>query len=246
MKIQNLIINTSFFSLLTSSAFLNAAEQVGAMTLQQLCEPLPIQASSQQIQAREQCTKQIGPKQIANYFTGIYQKTAGKLSLQYLDNSKLELEDFVEDDPERYQVFSLWGCDASKRYCVIYKAGWERWRYLLVDRKSKITTELTGYPVFSPDSQLVFEYLDSRISETFSRNIIKLYRLTAAQPKLLLSDNGADFGVQSAKWLSATTLEAKLQHFAANDFSRYIEAGAMQLVVNGDEVKMTVEKAAKQ
>jgi len=243
MKIQKLITCLSLLCSSTCAFSLSAAEPISHMTLLQLCEELPHQASAEQFQVYEQCTKQTGPMQIAQHFAEIYQKTAGKVSLKYIDNTVLVLEDFVEDDPARYQSSSLWGCDASQRYCVILQAGWESWRYLLVDRKTKLTFELDGAPVFSPDSLMLFEYLDSRISENFSYNIIKLYRLDEAKPTLLMTKNDSNFGVQSAKWLTATRLEAKLQQFAGKDYSRYVDAGTMQLRLEGKEVKVTVENA---
>jgi hypothetical protein len=244
MKIQHLIIYVGLLGLLISSTVLQAAEPVRHMTLLQLCDSLPVQFTYEQFQAYEHCTKEQGPEQIATYFADIYQKKQGKVTLAYLDGSELVLQDFIEDDAERYQNFSLWGCDNTRRYCVISEARWEWWRYLLIDRKTKRTTELTGDPVFSPDSQLVFEYLDTRNSATFDRNVLKLYRLNDYKITLLLERNDSDFGVHSAKWLGPSTLEARLQHFAANDFSRYVEVGQMTLVVTGDEVKVAIEKTA--
>lgn len=243
-RIQHLITGVSLICLFSAAAPLQAAVAVRHMTLQDRCDPLPFQATEPQLLAYELCTKQQGPEQIATYFADIYRKKQGKVTLSYLDGSELVLQDFTADDAERYQNFSLWGCDNTKRYCVIFKAGWEWWRYLLIDRKTKLTTELTGYPVFSPDSQLMFEYLDSRMSDSFSRNILNLYRLNDDKPKLLLAKNDADFGVHSAKWLGPSTLEAKLQHFAPEDYSRYIAVGQMRLVVTGDEVKVAIEKTA--
>jgi hypothetical protein len=245
MKIQHLIIYVGLLGLLISSTVLQAAEPVRHMTLQQLCYSLPVQFTYEQFQAYEHCTKELGTEQIATYFADIYQKKQGKVTLRYLDNTEIVFEDFTDDDAERYQDFSLWGCDNTRRYCVIFEARWEWWSYLLIDRKTKRTTELTGYPVFSPDSQLVFEYLDSRNSATFDHNVLKLYRLNDDKIRLLLERNNSDFGVHSAKWLGPSTLEAKLQHFAANDFNRYVEVGTMQLVVTADEVKVTVEKTTQ-
>lgn len=245
MKIQHLIMSISLICLFNATAPLQAAEPVRHMTLLQLCNSLPVQFTYEQFQAYEHCTKEQGPEQIATYFADIYQKKQGKVTLAYLDGSELVLQDFIEDDAERYQNFSLWGCDHTRRYCVIFEARWEWWRYLLIDRKTKRTTELTGDPVFSPDSQLVFEYLDSRSSDTFDRNILKLYRLNEDKLTLLLERNETDFGVHSAKWVGPSTLEAKLQHFAANDFNRYVEVGQMRLDVTGDEVKVTVEKTTQ-
>lgn len=245
MKIQHFITYVGLLGLLISSTVLQAAEPVRHMTLQQLCDSLPVQFTYEQFQAYEHCTKEQGPEQIATYFADIYQKKQGKVTLAYLDGSELVLQDFIADDAERYQDFSLWGCDNTRRYCVIFKAGWEWWSYLLIDRKTKLTTELTGYLVFSPDSQLVLEYLDTRNSATFDQNILKLYRLSDDKPKLLLARDDADFGVHSAKWVGPSTLEAKLQHFATNDFNLYVEVGTMQLVVTADEVKVTVEKTAQ-
>ncbi len=129
---------------------------------------------------------------------------------------------------------------------MIFEARWEWWRYLLIDRKTKRTTELTGDPVFSPDSQLVFLDLDTRNSDTFDRNILKLYRLSDDKPKLLLARDDADFGVHSAKWLGPSTLEAKLQHFASDDYYRYVRiCGKMRLVVTGDQVKVAIEKTTQ-
>jgi hypothetical protein len=244
MKIQHLIMGISLICLFNATAPLQAAEPVRHMTLLQLCDSLPVQFTYEQFQAYEHCTKEQGPEQIATYFADIYQKKQGKVTLAYLDGSELVLQDFIEDDAERYQNFSLWGCDNTRRYCVISEARWEWWRYLLIDRKTKRTTELTGDPVFSPDSQLVFEYLDTRNSATFDRNVLKLYRLNDYKITLLLERNDSDFGVHSAKWLGPSTLEARLQHFAANDFSRYVEVGQMTLVVTGDEVKVAIEKTA--
>ncbi|CAI3794478.1 hypothetical protein [Rheinheimera sp. MM224] len=246
MKIQHLITYVGLLGLLISSTVLQAAEPVRHMTLQQLCYSLPVQFTYEQFQAYEHCTKEQGPEQIATYFADIYQKKQGKVTLRYLDNTEIVFEDFTADDAERYQDFSLWGCDNTRRYCVIFKAGWEWWSYLLIDRKTKRTTELMGYPVFSPDSQLVFEYLDTRNSATFDRNILKLYRLNDDKITLLLERNDSDFGVHSAKWLGPSTLEAKLQHFAANDFNLYVEVGQMRLVVTGDEVKVAIEKTTQQ
>lgn len=245
-RIQHLITGVSMICLFSAAAPLQATEPVRHMTLQERCDSLPFQATEQQLLAYEQCTKQHGPEQIAAYFADIYQKTQGKVTLSYLDGSQLVLQDFTGDDAERYQNFSLWGCDNTKRYCVIFKAGWEWWRYLLIDRKTKLTTELTGYPVFSPDSQLVFEYVDSRMAESFSRNILKLYRLNDEKPKLLLERNETDFGVHSAKWVGPSSLEAKLQDFAVSDVSRYIEVGQMRLDVSGDKVSLTIEKTIQQ
>ncbi|MBY0420283.1 MAG: hypothetical protein K2W88_19705 [Pararheinheimera sp.] len=225
---------------------LQAAELVRHMTIHDRCDPLPLQSTGEQFQAYEQCTKQHGPEQMATSFADIYQKKQGKVTLRYLDNTEIMFEDFTADDADRYQHYSLWGCDNTKRYCVIFKAGWEWWRYLLIDRKTKLTTELTGYPVFSPDSQLVFEYVDSRMAESFSRNILKLYRLNDEKPKLLLERNETDFGVHSAKWVGSSSLEARLQDFAPDDSYRYIEVGLMRLDVSGDKVSLTIEKTTQQ
>ncbi|MBU1620986.1 MAG: hypothetical protein KJ556_12010 [Gammaproteobacteria bacterium] len=245
MKIQHLITYVGLLGLLISSTVLQAAEPVRHMTLQQLCDSLPVQPTYQQFQDYEHCTKEQGPEQIAVLFADIYQKKQGKVTLAYLDGCKLLLQDFIADDAERYQNFSLWGCDHTKRYCVIFEARWEWWRYLLIDRKTKITTEFTGHLVFSPDSQLVFEYLDSRNSDTFDRTILKLYRLNDDKLTLLLERNETDFGVHSAKWVAPSTLEARLQHFAVNDFNRYVEVGMMRLAVSGDEVKVVIEKTTQ-
>lgn len=242
MKIQHLIAYIGLICFINATAPLQAAEPLRHMTLQQLCQPLPVQPTYEQFQAYEHCTKEQGPEQIARYFAQIYQKKQGKAILAYLDGSELRLQDVIVDDAEHYQNFFLWGCDHSKRYCVIFKAGWEWWSYLLIDRKTKLSTELTGAPVFSPDSQLVFEYLDSRNSDTFDRNIVKLYRLKDDKITLLLERNDSDFGVHSAKWLGPSTLEASLRHFAPEDYSRYVEVGRMRLVVSGDEVNLFIEK----
>lgn len=245
MNIQHFITGVSLICLFTAIAPLQAEQPVRHMTIHDRCVPLPLQSTEKQFLLYEQCTKQNGPEQITAHFADIYQKKQGKVTLAYLDGSALILQDYLADDAERYQDFSLWGCDNTRRYCVIFKAGWEWWRYLLIDRKTKLITELTGYPVFSPDSQLVFEYLDTRNSAVFDQNIVKLYRLNDDKPKLLLERNDTDFGVHSAKWLGPSTLEAKLQHFAANDFNRYVEVGQMRLVVTADEVKVAIEKTTQ-
>lgn len=247
IKIQHLLTGVSLIcSLLTVMTPLQAAEPAKHMTIHDRCDPLPLQPTEQQFLIYEQCTKQYGPEQMATYFADIYQKKQGKVTLRYLDNAEIVFEDFTADDADRYQHYSLWGCDNTKRYCVIFKVGWEWWSYLLIDRKTKLTTELTGYPVFSPDSQWVFEYVDSRMADSFSRNILKLYRLNDEKPKLLLERNETDFGVHSAKWVGPSTLEAKLQDFAVNDVFRYIEVGQMRLLVTGDEVSVTIEKTTQQ
>ena len=246
MGIQYLITGVSLICcLLTAVTQLQAAEPVKHMTIHDRCDPLPLQSTEKQFLLYELCTKQNGPEQIAAHFADIYQKKQGKVTLAYLDGSALVLQDYLADDDERYQHFSLWGCDNTKRYCVIFKAGWEWWSYLLIDRKTKMTSELTGYPVFSPDSQWVFEYVDSRMSDNFSRNILKLYCLNDDKPELLLERNDSDFGVHSAKWLAPSTLEAKLQQFAPDDYYRYVEVGQMRLVVTGDQVKVAIEKTTQ-
>jgi len=242
MKIQHLITYVGLLGLFISTASLQSATPVRHMTLQQLCHPLPVQPTYQQFQDYEQCTKEQGPEQMAMLFADIYHKKQGKVTLAYLDGSELLLQDFTADDADRYQNFSLWGCDNTKRYCVIFEARWDWWRYLLIDRKTKRTTELSGHPVFSPDSQLLFEYLDSRSSDNFSSNILKLYRLNDDTIKLLLERDETDFGVHSAKWIGPSTLEAKLQHFAPDDYYRYVEVGMMRLAVTADEVKVVIEK----
>lgn len=99
--------------------------------------------------------------------------------------------------------------------------------------------------MFSPDSQLVFEYLDTRNSDTFDRNIIKLYRLNDNKPKLLLALNDTDFGVRSMKWLTPSTLEATLQDFAPDDYYRYVAVGSMKVDIAGDTVKAVIEKTTQ-
>lgn len=242
MKINHLMTGACFYLLCSAASPLLAATPSAHMTLLQQCAPLPLQATADQFKSFEHCTKQEGPARIATYFADIYRKTLGKVSLRYLDGTELELHDFTEDNPERYQFFSLWGCEASKRYCVLHQSGWERWSYLLIDRKTKLTTELTGYPIFSPDSQFLFEYLDSRISETFSHNLLKVYRLQDGKPQLLLEQNNPDFGVRSAYWLKTDTLRAVIQNFAPNDYSRYVEVGTMQLEIHGNQVSINIEK----
>ncbi|MGY5796476.1 hypothetical protein [Rheinheimera faecalis] len=246
IKIQQVLNGFSLICCLVMATVpLQAAGSDKHMTLHTLCDQLPLQSTDQQVLTYEQCAKQQGPEQIAKHFADIYQKKQGKVKLAYLDGGELVLQDFIADDAERYQNFSLWGCDNSKRYCVIFKGGWEWWSYLLIDRKTKLTTELTGEPVFSPDSQLVFEYLDTRNSDTFDRNIIKLYRLNDNKPKLLLALNDTDFGVRSMKWLTPSTLEATLQDFAPDDYYRYVAVGSMKVDIAGDTVKAVIEKTTQ-
>lgn len=242
MNIRQFITGASFYLLCSAAPPLLAATPSVHMTLLQQCGSLPIQASAEQIKAFEQCTKQDGPARIATYFADIYQKTLGKVSLHYLDGTELVLHDVTEESPEHYQFFSLWGCDASKRYCVLHQSRWEQWRYLLIDRKTKLTTKLIGYPIFSPGSQFLFEYLDSRISENFSHNILKVYRLEDTQPQLLLEQNNPDFGIRSASWLGTHSLRAVIQNFPSNDYSRYVEVGTMQLDIQGNQVSISIEK----
>ncbi len=246
MKISHFMTGACFYWLCIAATPLLAATPSAHITLLQQCAPLPLQATEAQFKSFEQCTKQDGPARIATYFADIYGKKQGKVSLRYLDGTELVLDDFTEDSPEHYQFFSLWGCEASERYCVLHQYGWERWSYLLIDRKTKLTTKLTGYPVFSPDSQFLFEYLDSRISETFNHNLLKVYRLTDAEPQLLLEQNNPDFGVRSAYWLGTHTLQAILQNFAPDDYSRYVEVGTLLLEIRGNQVSISIEKMPPQ
>lgn len=246
MNISSFIIAACSFGFCLASTPLLAAPPSTHITLLQQCAPLPLQATDAQFIAFEQCSKQDGPTRIAMYFADIYEKNKGKVRLRYLDGTELEFNDFTEDNPEHYQFFSLWGCEASKRYCVLQQNGWEDWSYLLIDRKTKLTTQLTGYPVFSPDSQFLFEYLDSRISETFSHNLLKVYRLADSKPQLLLAQNNPDYGVHSAHWLGTHTLRAILQNFAPDDSSRYVEVGTLQLEIRGDQVSTRIEKTPLQ
>ncbi|MDD4864350.1 MAG: hypothetical protein PHE38_10090 [Alishewanella agri] len=98
-----------------------AATVPAHMTLLQQCTPLPVHYTTAQFEMFEQCTKQDGPLRLATYFADIYQKTEGKVSLAYLDDTTLVLHDIIEDNPERFQRFELWGCNNTKRYCVIVK-----------------------------------------------------------------------------------------------------------------------------
>jgi len=100
--------------------------------------------------------------------------------------------------------------------------------------------------VFSPDSQFLFEYLDSRMSETSSHNLLKVYRLTDGKPQLLLEQNNPDYGVRSAYWLGTHTLRAILQNFAPDDYSRYVEDGTLQLDIRGNQVSISIEKMPRQ
>ncbi len=246
MKISHFMTGACFYWLCITATSVLAAAPAAHNTLLQQCAPLPLQATATQFKSFEQCTKQDGRARIATYFADIYGKKQSKVSLRYLDGTELVLHDFTEDSPEHYQFFSLWGCEASKRYCVLHQSGWEHWSYLLIDRKTKLTTKLTGYPVFSPDSQFLFEYLDSRISETFSHNLLKVYRLTDGEPQLLLEQNNADFGVRSAYWLGTHKLQAILQNFAPDDHSRYVEVGTLQLEIRGNQVSTSIEQKPAQ
>lgn len=126
IKIQQILTGFSLICCLVMVTVpLQAAGSDKHMTLHTLCDQLPLQSTDQQVLTYEQCAKQQGPEQIAKHFADIYQKKQGKVKLAYLDGSELVLQDFIADDAERYQNFSLWGCDNSKRYCVIFKGGWE-------------------------------------------------------------------------------------------------------------------------
>lgn len=245
MKISHLLIGASFYGLCIAATPLLAATPSTHITLGQQCAPLPSQATEAQFKSFEQCAKQDAAR-IATHFADIYGKKQGNVSLRYLDGTELVLHDFTKDSPEHYQLFSLWGCEASERYCVLHQSGWEHWSFLLIDRKTKLTTKLTGYPVFSPDSQFLFEYLDSRISETSSHNLLKVYRLTDGKPQLLLEQNNPDYGVRSAYWLGTHTLRAVLQNFAPDDYSRYVEDGTLQLDIRGNQVSISIEKMPRQ
>ena len=100
MKIQHLTTYVGLLSLFISTASLQAAAPVRHMTLQQLCDSLPVQPTYQQFQDYEHCTKEQGPEQIAVLFANIYQKKQGKVTLRYQDDTVLLLEDFVADDTE--------------------------------------------------------------------------------------------------------------------------------------------------
>jgi len=216
------------------------------MTLLQLCPELPHgELTSEQFSAYERCTKEAGPARIAKHYADIYQKTAGHSRLTYQDGSALEFDDVPEDNPSTNQSFSLWGCDESKRYCVIYLTGWEWFGYSLIDRHTKQQTELTGAPLFSPDSSLLFEYLDSRISEHDSENIVKLYRIHNGRLELLLDQSNGELGVHSANWTGPHTLTANMQTFDPLRNPPYLPSGSMQLTVNGPDVKVEVTPAAK-
>lgn len=240
LYLKGFALGLSFLAVLQLEAAEHLAEH---FTQLEICEQLSPDLAGQSLDAYEECTKKRAPDQIAHYFSDIYQKIQGKVTLSYLDGTSLVLQDYSADNVERYQRFSLWGCEKNKRYCVIFKAGWEWWSYLLIDRKTKITSELTGYPVFSTDSQLVFEYLDTRISDTFDRNLIKLYQLNEAKPKLLLAMHDADFGVKSAEWLGSSTLKASLQDLTYDGVYRYVASGEMNIKVTQDKVTVTIEKA---
>lgn len=227
----------------TSSAI---AASSSAMTLLQLCPKLPHgELTSEQFSAYERCTKEAGPARIAKHYADIYQKTAGHSRLTYQDSSALEFHDVTEDNPDTNQSFSLWGCDESKRYCVIYREGWEWFGYSLVDRHTKQQTELTGAPLFSPDSSLLFEYLDSRLSEHASENIVKLYRINNGRLELLLNQSNGQLGVHSANWTGPHTLTANMQTLDPLRNPPYLPSGSMQVTINGPNVKVDVVPAAK-
>lgn len=246
MTLHYFLLIVGLYSALGALSPLLAATAPAHMTLLQQCIPLPVQYTTAQFEMFEQCTKQDGPARLATYFADIYQKTEGKVSLAYLDDTTLVLHDIIEDNPERFQRFELWGCNNTKRYCVIVKWGWEQWRYLLIDRKTKLATELIGHPVFSPDSELVLEYLDSRLADTFSHNILKLYRLSDSTPKLLLDHQSAEYGVHSAQWLSPHSLQAIIQGYAPDGDNRLITVGTLQLEVDGDEVNLSINQSPAQ
>lgn len=217
-----------------------------AMTLLQLCPKLPHgELTDEQYRAYERCTREEGPARIAKHYADIYQKTAGHSRLTYQDGSALEFDDVTEDNPSTNKRFSLWGCDESQRYCVIYRTGWEWFGYSLIDRHTKQQTELTGAPLFSPDSSLLFEYIDSRISEHDSENIVKLYRIHNGRLELLLDQSNGELGVHSANWTGPHTLTANMQNFDPLRNPPYLPSGSMQLTVNGQDVKVEVTPAAK-
>lgn len=243
---------TSAFAATTSATTTSASTASSttaapsAMTLLQLCPELPHgELTSEQFSAYERCTKEAGPARIAKHYADIYQKTAGHSRLTYQDGSALEFDDVPEDNPSTNQSFSLWGCDESKRYCVIYLTGWEWFGYSLIDRHTKQQTELTGAPLFSPDSSLLFEYLDSRISEHDSENIVKLYRIHNGRLELLLDQSNGELGVHSANWTGPQTLTANMQNFDPLRNPPYLPSGSMQVTVNGPNVKVEVTPAAK-
>jgi len=207
--------------------------------LTQLCPDISPNASSNAIAQSWACPERQRPL-LQRKFRHLL-----SLSPQSLQLSSQHGQPFVfHHNPAEGEQFSRYefdGCSADERYCLVRQWGWEWWQHLLLDRATGQTHRFTGTLYLAPDQQHLLELLDSRRSETFDQNIIKLYQLTDQGPLLQLDLSDSVFGGHKPRWLDHQQLRLQLWYYnpASSSELQHLNDLELNLLPAGWKLRMT-------
>lgn len=194
--------------LLVSAAFTCQTPAQSISFLTQLCPDLLPNSSPEQFEQSWACPERQRPL-LQEKFDQLVKLSPTGLSISSQSAPPFQFRHHKVDG-EQFRLFAFDGCTEDERYCLVFAAGWESWQHLLLDRKTGNTYSFTGTLYLSPDQRHLLELQDSRLSDIFSRNIIKLYQLSDNAPQLQLDLSDSDFGGHQPQWLNANEVTLQL------------------------------------
>lgn len=195
--------------------------------LTQLC-PTPLPNSSAEVAEQSwTCPEQQRPL-LQEKFKQLVTVTSAGLSITSQTRQPFQFQ-HNQVDGEQFRYYGFDGCTEDERYCIVFAGGWEWWQHLLLDRKTGKSYAFTGTLYLSPDQQHLLELQDSRLSDTFDRNIIKLYKLGDGPPELQLDLSDSDFGGHQPLWSANNKLTLQLWYYSETELMKLEYRDNLQL-----------------